>query len=80
MKPGKWIRVSKAAPCGICKKPDWCCRGEKGWCCMRVESARLFNNGGWYHPFDPTWSSRPFAHAGGTSRSRGSRASRPVVR
>lgn len=49
---GVWIRVTKEEPCGICEKPDWCVRGEKGWNCMRVESAKMLHNGGWYHPFD----------------------------
>lgn len=49
---GEWTRVTRAEPCGICEKPDWCCRGEKGWNCMRVESAKVCKNGGWFHPFD----------------------------
>lgn len=46
-----WIRVTHAFPCGICDKPNWCTRGEKGWCCMRLESGQLMKNGGWFHPF-----------------------------
>lgn len=49
---GTWARVSKDEPCGICEKPDWCTRGEKGWACMRVESEKMLKNGGWWHPFD----------------------------
>lgn len=49
---GEWTRVSKQEPCGICEKPDWCCRGEKGWNCMRIESAKACKNGGWFHAFD----------------------------
>lgn len=44
--------MSRKEPCGICAKPDWCCRGEKGWNCMRVESAKVCKNGGWFHPFE----------------------------
>jgi hypothetical protein len=68
MKTGEWHRVRKATPCGICGKPDWCCRGEKGWCCMRVESDRMVKNGGWFHPFEtaramePPPPSRPASH------------------
>jgi hypothetical protein len=49
---GTWRRVSRAEPCGICERPDWCVRGESGWNCMRVESAKTCRNGGWFHPFD----------------------------
>lgn len=47
-----WARVSRQHPCGICQKPDWCTVGEKGWCCMRVESPHTLKNGGWFHPFE----------------------------
>jgi hypothetical protein len=54
-----WTRVTRAEPCGICEKPDWCTRGGKGWCCMRVESPKMLRNGGWYHPFDATATAHP---------------------
>jgi phage/plasmid primase-like uncharacterized protein len=44
-----WTRVTRAHPCPICKKPDWCTIGERGVCCMRVESHRPMKNGGWFH-------------------------------
>lgn len=47
-----WLRVTRQDPCGICEKPDWCCRGEKGWCCMRISSEKPIKNGGWFHRFD----------------------------
>ena len=45
-------RVSKASPCPQCGKPDWCTVGDYGVVCMRVQSARPFRNGGWFHAFD----------------------------
>ena len=47
-----WERVTREHPCGICGKPDWCCKGQRGWNCMRVESTIDVGNGGWFHPFD----------------------------
>lgn len=47
-----WTRVTRKNPCPICAKFDWCCIGEKGTCCMRIESKHPLNNGGWFHPFD----------------------------
>lgn len=46
-----WIRVSKAAPCPICGKHDWCgVSAETGAvCCMRIQSDRPTENGGWLH-------------------------------
>lgn len=45
-----WIRVSKKAPCRICKKLDWCGFTEDGGaCCMRVISDKPMKNGGWFH-------------------------------
>lgn len=46
-----WVRVSRREPCLICEKPDWCTIGEKGSCCMRIESSRPMANGGWFHAF-----------------------------
>lgn len=46
-----WVRVSRGAPCSICRKPDWCTVAADGSaaCCMRVESDRRLGNGGWLH-------------------------------
>jgi hypothetical protein len=59
---GQWEKVTKANPCGICHKGDWCTIGEKGRCCMRAESDRPMSNGGWFHKFDvdaPAYVHRP---------------------
>jgi len=59
---GQWEKVTKANPCGICHKGDWCTIGEKGRCCMRAESDRPMSNGGWFHRFDadaPAYVHRP---------------------
>ncbi len=47
----KWIRVKRAQPCPICERPDWCSVSEDGKtiCCMRTESAKECNSGGWFH-------------------------------
>ena len=43
-------RVSKALPCPVCNKPDWCRVFGDGWAeCMRVRSERLAKSGGWMH-------------------------------
>ena len=43
-----YTRVSKLAPCPICKKPDWCRVFTDGWVeCMRVQSDRPAKSGGW---------------------------------
>lgn len=47
-----WTRVTRSTPCPICHKPDWCCIGDKGINCMRVESMHSVHNGGWFHPFE----------------------------
>ena len=46
-----FVRVTKQAPCPICKKPDWCEITEdgRGAICMRVESSKKTRNGGWWH-------------------------------
>jgi len=49
MKTLKWTRVSKAQPCAICGKEDWCTTSEIGACCMRVRSDRELSNGGYLH-------------------------------
>lgn len=50
----QWIRVSNHAPCGVCKKPDYCTRSTDGHVahCMRVESDKAVESGGWIHKFD----------------------------
>ena len=46
----QWIRVSRSAPCVICKRTDWCTHTEDGAiCCMRVESDKPMRNGGYLH-------------------------------
>lgn len=47
-----WSRVTRGRPCPVCGKPSWCTIGERGVCCMRVESTRPARNGGWMHPLD----------------------------
>jgi hypothetical protein len=43
-------RVSKANPCPVCKKPDWCRVFADGWVeCMRVQSDKPAKSGGWMH-------------------------------
>lgn len=46
-----WIRVSRAEPCPICDRPDYCTRPTDGTAvkCMRVESLSPAKNGGWIH-------------------------------
>src|SRR5438876_11665166 len=44
-----WQRVTRATPCPICKKPDYCCIGTKWILCMRSESSRPCKSGGWFH-------------------------------
>ena len=54
MNPDAWIRVTRANPCPVCGKPDWCnfSPDERSVICMRVESARPTRNGGWLHATD----------------------------
>lgn len=47
-----WHRVTKADPCEICGKPDWCGYSDKGAACMRIESPKMLPNGAYWHPFD----------------------------
>jgi len=47
----QWQRATKAVPCPICKKPDWCSIGTYVIHCMRVQSAKP-TNCGWLHPLD----------------------------
>lgn len=46
-----WIRVTKALPCPICEKSDWCGVSDDGELavCMRIESEHPARNGGWTH-------------------------------
>jgi len=52
-----WIRVTKAKPCLICGRPDWCGFSSDGQfvACMRVAegSIRETGNGGFLHQVDP---------------------------
>lgn len=49
----EWIRVSRAEPCPICRKPDYCTRTTDGTAvkCARVESDQPCTGklGGWIH-------------------------------
>ncbi len=43
-----FTRVSKAEPCPLCGKPDWCRVFSDGWVeCMRVQSGTPAKSGGW---------------------------------
>jgi len=45
-----FTRVTKANPCPVCKKPDWCRVFADGWVeCMRVQSDRPAKSGGFMH-------------------------------
>lgn len=52
-----WPRATKANPCKVCGKPDWCTFGDRAMICRRVESAnphldRGGNVDGWYHFYE----------------------------
>lgn len=47
-----WRRVTREAPCPICKRSDWCQFGDFVIKCMRVESQVACASGGWYHKID----------------------------
>ena len=53
MSESTWIRVSRAEPCPVCKRPDYCTRTTDGAAvkCMRVESEKPDKGklGGWIH-------------------------------
>ena len=60
----EWIRVSRAQPCPVCKRSDYCTRTTDGTAakCMRVESEKPAsgNLGGWIHKLsDPLPPSPP---------------------
>jgi hypothetical protein len=46
-----WRRVSRARPCPICERPDWCLVSADGTAaiCPRVESAKRVGDAGWLH-------------------------------
>lgn len=48
---GGWVRVTRAQPCAICGKPDWCGTSADGAVavCMRVDSPHAAANGGHVH-------------------------------
>lgn len=56
-----WLRVSKSAPCPICKKADWCTVTNDGAlvCCMRIQSDRKSRNGGYIHATGSAGELRP---------------------
>jgi hypothetical protein len=47
----QWRRVSRANPCPVCKRPDWCVVSADGAValCQRVESPRRIGEAGWLH-------------------------------
>lgn len=47
-----WQRVTRAFPCEICSRPDWCCVGDKYFLCMRVASDKPCKSGGWFHAIE----------------------------
>jgi hypothetical protein len=48
-----WPKFTRENPCPACQHWDWTCRrGDKGYVCMRVQSAYPMRDGGWFHPFD----------------------------
>jgi hypothetical protein len=57
-----WKRVTRACPCPVCRKPDWCLvAGPEGdptaAICARVESPKRCGEAGWLHRLrdDPAW-------------------------
>ena len=47
----QWKRVTRAEPCPVCGKGDYCTRTTDGSAvkCMRVESEKAIESGGWVH-------------------------------
>lgn len=68
----KMVRVSRKAPCPICKKTDWCGVSPDGAVaiCMRVQSDRPTKNGGWLHRLKDAPPSRPVMRTPPPVRSR----------
>ena len=56
-------RVSKASPCPVCQKTDWCLVGKSLVMCMRVQSNRpktlADSSTGWLHPLKGDWVFKP---------------------
>lgn len=52
-------RVTRAEPCAICSSPDWCARLTRYHLCMRVESDKPAEKGGWLHLRDGATSVAP---------------------
>lgn len=52
-----WQRVSRAHPCRVCGKPDWCLisTDSRSVICARVESARRCGEAGWLHVESGQW-------------------------
>lgn len=50
----KWHKVSKAHPCPICKKPDWCGVNDDGTMriCMRAPNGHPSKNGGYLYVWE----------------------------
>ncbi len=59
----EWNRVSKASPCPVCGKPDWCLTAGRpdspdAAICARTESPKRCGAAGWLHVLrdsGPTW-------------------------
>jgi hypothetical protein len=54
-----WQRVTKADPCPVCEKGDWCQVGDFVVKCMRVQSDKPCPSGGWYHKREGVTSQAP---------------------
>jgi len=54
-----WTRVTRAKPCPVCGKPDWCLTSQDGSAsiCPRVESKKFIEGSGYLHVLKETeWS------------------------
>lgn len=49
---GSFERVTREKPCVICGRNSWCIRLNRYHLCMRIESEKPGENGGWYHTKD----------------------------
>ena len=54
MSKGDWQRVTKARPCPVCGKPDWCvfaglADAPQTVLCARIKSPRRIGAAGWLH-------------------------------